>query len=569
MTFVVRTAAGILRLLTAAAFLAPFAAMAAGECRDDLDEADGYTIRSIEIEGRWVPAMALPIKPGDRFSNAKVQEAMRAVQAVLQSGDRQQFELQNVGAVGVLHITRCLIVEGREVDVVIQPHSLRVDLFEVGGNILPIPRAPFATFYEAVPEAILKFHPLLGVYQDKTYGVASTASIDAHLLDQVANARGQSTQLDLAASGRKSFEHSFYNADAGLNLASLQPGHLFERLSLNARYSGQEEPQAGHSYERQAGEVGISARLRPGTGLIQTLMLGGHYQFSGNRFDDGGERTNTTEHKAQLLALLDGRAGDAFVRAAVWGEAAWPDRGSSYGRIAALAAVEKEFLIAPNQTIGVEAALGGGKTWSAPGYAEFYGGNSDRDFLYESLDSSTLAAFPNGPTIRSFGEGQAFGRSGDGRGSTRYWHLNLNISLPIPQLSAPLIPNEEVLPGVTLKRLLKNKASDSVAYYAVQLESEGLSPAEALAQARAMYGEVRPAIEFIADCANVYSLKPLVLFDLAGQDGNGKGERIQSAFGGGLQLTIVTARMEAGYMQTLTGGDSGNFFARIVFQNIF
>ena len=169
------------------------------------------------------------------------------------------------------------------------------------------------------------------------------------------------------------------------------------------------------------------------------------------------------------------------------------------------------------------------------------------------------------PTIRSFGEGQAMSHSQSGRGSSGYWNLNLNISLPIPWLSAPLIPNEEIAPGLTLKRLLKNKAGDSVAYYAVQLEDEGLSPAEALAKAKAMYGEVRPAIEFIADRANVYSLKPLLLFDLAGQEGG----HVQSAFGGGLQLTIVTAKMEAGYMETLSGGSGGNFFARIVFQNIF
>jgi hypothetical protein len=87
-----------------------------------------------------------------------------------------------------------------------------------------------------------------------------------------------------------------------------------------------------------------------------------------------------------------------------------------------------------------------------------------------------------------------------------------------------------------------------------------------------MYGDVRPAIEFIADRANVYALKPLLLFDLGGQDEPGRGHRIQSAIGGGLELTIVTAKMQLGYMHTIWndgGSGQGNLFARIIFENIF
>jgi len=38
-----------------------------------------------------------------------------------------------------------------------------------------------------------------------------------------------------------------------------------------------------------------------------------------------------------------------------------------------------------------------------------------------------------------------------------------------------------------------------------------------------------------------------------------------------LQLTTVTAKMEIGYMHTVAGDDdgSGNFFGRIVFENLF
>ena len=93
----------------------------------------------------------------------------------------------------------------------------------------------------------------------------------------------------------------------------------------------------------------------------------------------------------------------------------------------------------------------------------------------------------------------------------------------------------------------------------------------ALAKAKAIYGEVQPAIEFVADRANIYSLKPLLLCDAAGETGRQGRGRFDAAVGGGLQLTIVTAKMEVGYMHTIVGDSdgSGNFFARIIFENIF
>lgn len=544
-------------------------ARAAAECRDDLVEADGYVIRSVKVEGRWVPPIVLPIKAGDRFTNAGVQQAMEAVKDALDGDDRAGLELNNLGAVGVLQITRCLMVEGKQVDVIIQPRSLRIDLFRVGNNVLPIPRSGFATFYQAVPPSLLAFNPVLGAYQDKTYGFAPTFGLTTDLLALPQTLRGQSptetgNHFELTAAGRKSIEHSFYNADVHLALTTLHPGEFLEQTSLELAYSGADEPRGGESFTRDAGELGGSLRFKPKLDLIQTVSVGVNYRWSHNRFRPDGDLVDTDENAGQLRLLAEGRAGGGFLRAAFWADGGAPDRASSYARIAGLLGFEKEFLVAPNQTIGVEAVLGGGKSWSAPAYARFYGGNADRDFLYDSLTNPALLKFPSGPVIRGLGEGETLARGG--RGASDYWHANLNLSLPIPGLSSPLIPDEEVAPGLSLKRLLKNKAGDSVSILAVQFENEGLSPAAALAKARAIYGEVQPAIGFVADRANVYALKPLLLCDLAGAD-----DRVSAAVGGGLQLTIVTAKMELGYMQTIAGAreGSGNFFGRIVFENIF
>ncbi len=530
-------------------------AEATAQCRDDLDEAAGYTIRSVRVEGRWVPRLPLPIAPGDRFSNAGVQTALRAVQQALHAEERRGFELQNLGALGVTYISPCLLAEGRQVDVLIEVRSVRVDLLEIGGNILPLPRSGFATFYQAVPAPLRALHPQAGAYYDKEYGFAPTGAIAVDLL----RPRPDGLRLQLNAGGRKSVQETFYDAGTELALSRLHPGETLERLSVSALFESTEAPRGPRTLRRTAGKVGAGARFRPASGW--SFSLDGEYRYGANEFAGAGR---TTEHALGLRLGAEGRAGGGFLRAALWAEAAAPGTGSDYGRAAGLVAFAREIPVAAGQTIGLEAILGGGKAWSAPAYARFFGGHTERNFLYDALDSRALAAFPEGPLLRSQGEGQA--QRGE-RGTRAYWHLNLNLALPVPGLSRPLIPDEEVAPGLSLKRLLKNKAGDSVAFYAADLEEQGMSPEAAMVKARQTYSEVQPAIAFIADRAKVYALKPLFLADFAGSEG----EPLEVAVGGGLQLTVVIARMELGYLQTVAGSPSksGNLFARITFENIF
>ncbi len=559
-------------LLACAVALATVRTASARECQENLNEAYGYTIRSVRVEGRWVPPLVLPIKAGDRFSNQGVSEAMEAVQRALRTDRQNDFELQNLGAAGVVHITSCLVADARQVDVVIEAHAVRVDLFKVGSNVLPIPRSAVATFYQAVPAPLRALNPVFGAYQDRAYGFAPTAAISAELSrDGKATDRG-TMAIAVTAEARKSVEHSFYDADARFAFSTTGAGQALEQLAITAGYSGKDEPHGDATFSRQAGELSGKVRWRPRGDFVSRVHLGADYRFSENRFTSGHRRDKTSEHAGQLHLLADARVGDAFLRGALWGEAGVPDKGSSYQRLAGLAAIEKEFLIAPNQSIGVEAVIGAGKAWSAPRYAEFYGGNAQRNFLYDTPESVSLAVFPQGPIIRSFGAGQALTGEGHGdRGCTAYWHINLNVSIPIPKLSAPLLPNEDVA-GTPLRQVLKNKAHDFVVHEAVGLVGQGYTRDEAMAKANTTYNAVRPAVEFIADRANIYAVKPVLLFDLAGQDEVAGNHRLQAAVGGGLQLTIVTAKMELGYMQTVLnqgGTHPGNLFARIVFQNLF
>jgi len=99
-----------------------------------------------------------------------------------------------------------------------------------------------------------------------------------------------------------------------------------------------------------------------------------------------------------------------------------------------------------------------------------------------------------------------------------------------------------------------------------------MSNKEADIKAEQIFEEIRPATHFIIDNANLYSIKPLLMVDVAGMTGSDSTSAMWLAAGGGVQLTIVTAKFEAGYMHTFSGptfGNQGNVFVRLVFENLF
>jgi hypothetical protein len=225
-----------------------------------------------------------------------------------------------------------------------------------------------------------------------------------------------------------------------------------------------------------------------------------------------------------------------------------------------------EFLVSSNQTIGVDLIAGGGRLWGdAPTSRRFFGGNPSSQFLYDGMSQRGLRELPAGPMIRSLGQGEASGGAG-ANGGDRFWHVNLNFSVPIRSWSFPLIPDED-----EVRAALRAGINGGRSMLVATLKKEGMSAAEARAEADRILGEIRPLTAYIIDRANLYAVKPLLLFDAAGLSGTGA-RSTWTALGGGVQLTVVTARLELGYMHTLSGptdSRSGNFFAHLVFQNFF
>ena len=283
-------------------------------------------------------------------------------------------------------------------------------------------------------------------------------------------------------------------------------------------------------------------------------------------------------------------------------------------------------------TFGLELLVGAGRTWgNVPEYARFYGGAPSGQFLYDELSAQSLTEFPSGPLIRSLGQSQGgivATTQNISSGGTSFWHANLSLSIPIPSWSRPLIPHEwvtssrmregdeefkgHVPDGAIICRDLKSTVKTLVGISGVNLmvnqqardlltgaqkndlrlrnkanrtpeEQARLDAAEmALTAAKArtrpevedlFKREILPVTNFIADHANIIAVKPLLLFDVAHLGLSGGGDnRTRYGLGGGVQIDVVLARFELGYMASLRrapGDPRGHFVGRLVLKRFF
>lgn len=272
---------------------------------------------------------------------------------------------------------------------------------------------------------------------------------------------------------------------------------------------------------------------------------------------------------------------------------------------------------------GVETLFGAGRaSGNVPEYARFYGGNSAGNFLYDAINEAAPLDMPNGPLIRSFGRNKAGTRSNltNQVGGTFYWHYNMSLAIPLRKLSRPLIPAElfTAVPDdsghlscsgcSSLKDALKNQVDgeknmfiDAMAVRKMTpeqredlaLEDDPDNPLtpeekarlvaadkifeekrqEVTPEADRVWKRITPTIEYIADHANLYAIRPLITFDAARiSDRNIPDQRTRIALGGGLQLNIVVAKFEVGYVHTvrrMPGDQRGNFNIRMVFEKLF
>ena len=296
-----------------------------------------------------------------------------------------------------------------------------------------------------------------------------------------------------------------------------------------------------------------------------------------NRFAEGSSEASNTETGWEVHALGQGNPLKGTARLGLWFDAGYPDPGNGpYQRLAGRAGYAIE-LGQGHQSIGVTVNLGAGHAWGAvPAYSRFFAGNTNVDYLYETLSSPTLKQFPTGPVLRSLGEQEAGLAYAADRvnGGTGFWNLGLNLSFPIKRWSRPLVPDIAVDERSNLSRKLKGAAELAAAgltTYLIDVEGRPDNEETEAETEKIMNRDVRPVIRYLADRANVYAFKPMLLVDVAHLSDRAIGRQSWLGAGAGVQLTIVNARFEAGYLRTIAGTNTntGNVFLRLNIQNFY
>jgi hypothetical protein len=569
------------------------------DCNDN-KKMTGFTVRSVKIEGKWVPQELQKkveeiVGVGKPFVSAATSAAKRAVGNVL--APEEGIDLTH-GASSVLYVTSNTCVVGDEtaklVDITILPYYVRVDLVNIGKNILPIPRANTPTFSAGIPPLLSAIAPIASVSVDRNYGPAINIHTSTNLLNlfpvggaaplehpNVPSPNGANA-LNLNVDARRSLSQPFYNLDTTLEYT--RPTYSDRRgVNVATRYSNQLEPLGEGQNRREQIQFSGGIQGKSAISRNSSYAVGGGLRFLDNSYTAlNSNSLKNSETGVQLYAIQDMQIGQGFARLGSWVDAGFPSNNSSYQRLAVKAGYATQ-LGSGHNTVGLQVMAGSGfALGNPPEYHRFFGGSTSANYLYESLNANPVRDFPSGPILRSFGNQQAGLRSTNGavNGGDFYWHLNLDVSIPVAQWSQPLIPdvvisererpNNQGLKTRTLGAMIKKHLELFPETIRSDLINKGFPDnQETTEMSDRITSDVLPAVDYLVDRANLYAIKPMLLFDVAQISGN-SGSKFWTAAGAGVQVHIVNGRIETGYMQTIspaTDSGTGNFFVRLVFEN--
>ncbi len=601
------SAAALAALLSAAALAALLAAAAPGaaaqpvsvEVGAEASEAPasggaefGRRVRSVTVRGAWARQVALPIQRCDVLTPQTLSAAFNALRAA--AGTDSSGRQAGAGGIAIVYVDHLADIgpgEGEEdpcgpgvatVALTLRPLKVALSLQSVGGNSLPLPRAPLPALGDLLP-ALRPLALQATLSHDRAFG--SALSVGGGL----ALAAGGGSSSAFSAGLVQSLDAPFYRADATLAWRTTLGGPLWREGRLRATARQSREPLAGSQLRSESGDIGggVTLQLAP----LARLALDGGWQrgrqFSGMQAPPGSGLRRFGGRALADALLPSGDGPPAFTRAALWADDGSSDAGSAYRRWVARAGWARELRLSPGQTLGVDVLAGAGRMGGTPGATErFYGGNSASQFLYDAAAAPQMLQSPAGPLLRSAGERQA--ALAGNTGGRSFWHLNLNLAWPVRAWSRPLIPDEGIgVPGpggadLTLKQALRKQVDVSGPSLLTQaLVAQGRPRADAEREAGRVFGEIGPAVRYIIDDAPLYAVRPLFLLDVAGLAGPPSGAAPGAAPGAarwvaagvGLGITVVSARAEAGVMRTVSGpvpaGGQQALFLRLVFQNLF
>ena len=554
-----------------------------------------FTVGSVKITGRWVPVKLQEkveqlIGVGRLFDPVTVGLAEQLVREEIVNNEGS-FTMRLLGSTSVLFITSdiCPVEDSlplRKVAIVIHPYYLRIDLYNIGNNILPIPRTAKPTFYKQVPSILLATSPYISIVNDRRFGTAAVVQTTTDLLHipgiSASSGSSKKLRLNIDFNVRTSLNNSFYNAASVLQL--IHPVYADTTMGWNfgVMYARSRQPLSVNNYNNDFTKI-FGALQGNGKGLFfDKYTVGGSVRFSQNKYTQQNNKFHNPETDYMLYALSDGRVGKGLARLGLWLNASKPETDinlKSYYRLAGKAGYAVS-LGRGNSNVDLETIINYGYTWQTPtAYSEFFAGNAAANFLYVPLNSFNNISFPEGPVVRSLGEKEGGIPTGLNTvsGGTSYWGLNLTFAIPVSKWAHPLIPDivmQESPRRITIRSAIKAQVTTAKSAIADDLAiNGGLTDNEADATAeRIVDKDIKPTINYLADRANIYSVKPVVFFDVGQVNKRSIGDRIWTAAGLGLQINIVNARLEMGYVQTLfpkSDDAKGNFLIRFSVQNFY
>ena len=563
----------------------------------------GFTVSSVVIKSRWI-SKELQKKVeetagiGMPYNPEKAAMAVRVVDSALAAGE-DKYLIGVAGSTSVLYIDNTVCDKSdqdhpNQVEIVIRSYYIRIDLYNVGNNILPVPRGIKPTLYQGVPNLLFATSPRFGFSADRVYGYSFIVQTSTDLLHLHGFKKKRKMSLLVDFALRKSIDERFRTLAGGFQLD--HPIYKEEGLgwNLGAYYADQLSPMGTGDFKMQKirAFANIDGSLK--NRVLHKFILGGAYSFFTTKSNtEPNAKSENAEDNLQFHATGDGRIGNGFDRLGIWFDAGsakdkTTNTTTSYQRLAWRLGYGIS-LGNTHNTIDLEASAAMGFSWgTVPIYSQFYSGNVLANFLYAPLKSELLQTFPSGPLIRGLGEREGGFKNSMGvvEGGNSYWNLSVSVAIPIVKWAKPLVPDlivdsaevDEsgaiVKPAKTMRTKLKGMVKFAQTLIETDLvDRDGLSEEEAASKAeRIIERDVRPPIYYLADRANIYSIKPVILFDLANMGKNENGNRIWGAAGLGVQLNIVNARFQIGYAHTLFPSDDnskGNFLLRFIIQDFF
>jgi hypothetical protein len=582
----------LLGLCVLAVMLLPRASFAQA-CREDLTADAQVWVHAIKFDVRYFEPPQIPLKINNVFSPDLLSASQDAIRNQMSHDDNrnQARAFADLGYIFVRVIDSCVRIvdpsvcrtdlqKERCTDVTFSSHEIRLVRFNEASSILPIPRSPFSTYFSNVPKPLLILNPTVNVDHDNRTGTTPSVNLRTNLLDirNVLNRQDltkHTLEATAAANLSRSAEHDFYKAAEVVDIKKTWPTSTVQDFGLHIQQYNAKQP-LGEASDSASQEVfGLRANLHFQNAYLHDSYLWAGGSASRHSVPQGSGDRNTSEAAGSASLLVDGSVAKTTARAGLWFSGASPNNQASYEQLSFFSALYRDWLVATNQSFGLQIIGGYGHSWGTPAqYAQFFAGNNASNFLYQAPDALLLAG-PPPPIVRSFGKSEAGVANAGILGGSSFWNVSTTLTIPIPGLSRPLIPDVVIddTTNTTLKKMLKTAGTKSAtSFIQAALVQQGVPAKEAQKRAQALVDrEIAPPVDYISDSANIYSLKPMVLFDVAELKGANASRHLESA-GGGIEFMIVNFALQAGYARTLNsqpGDRKGNVILSLQFRNFF